>query len=93
MLTPATVSSNFRKASELSGLDFSGEPPGFHELRSLSARLYGKQAGDSFAQHLPGYNSGIMTAKYRDDRGGSGTGLRSGNEFGLNDFELTFIMH
>lgn len=39
------------------------------------------------------HESGIMTAKYRDDRGGSGTGLRSGNEFGLNDFELTFIMH
>lgn len=35
----------------------------------------------------------VNTAKYRDDRGGSGTGLRSGNEFGLNDFELTFIMH
>lgn len=60
---------NEGKPGELSGLDFSGEPPGFHELRSLSARLYGKQAGDSFAQHLLGYKSGIMTAKYRDDRG------------------------
>lgn len=69
VLTPATVSGNFRKTRELSGLDFSGEPPGFHELRSLSTRLYGKQAGDSFAQHLLGHKSGIMTAKYRDDRG------------------------
>lgn len=68
-LTPATVSGNFRKARDLSGLNFSGEPPSFHELRSLSARLYGKQAGDSFAQQLLGHKSGIMTAKYRDDRG------------------------
>lgn len=69
VLTPATVSGNFRKARELSGLDFSGEPPSFHELRSLSARLHGKQSGDSFAQHLLGHKSGVMTAKYRDDRG------------------------
>lgn len=68
-LSPATVSGNFRKARELSGLSFSGEPPSFHELRSLSARLYDKQAGEDFAQHLLGHKSGVMTAKYRDDRG------------------------
>ncbi|QIJ48815.1 tyrosine-type recombinase/integrase [Raoultella ornithinolytica] len=68
-LSPATVSGNFRRARELSGINFSGEPPSFHELRSLSARLYDKQAGESFAQHLLGHKSGIMTAKYRDDRG------------------------
>jgi integrase len=68
-LSPATVSGNFRKARELSGLSFSGEPPSFHELRSLSARLYDKQAGEDFTQHLLGHKSGVMTAKYRDDRG------------------------
>ncbi|CAM6496618.1 integrase [Klebsiella michiganensis] len=68
-LSTTTVSGNFRRARELCGIIFTGEPPSFHELRSLSARLYGKQVGDSFAQHLLGHKSGSMTATYRDDRG------------------------
>lgn len=68
-LSPTTVSNAFRRARELCGINFTGGPPSFHELRSLSARLYSKQVDDSFAQHLLGHKSGSMTATYRDDRG------------------------
>ncbi|EFC0481016.1 tyrosine-type recombinase/integrase, partial [Escherichia coli] len=43
--------------------------PTFHELRSLSARLYEKQISDKFAQHLLGHKSDTMASQYRDDRG------------------------
>lgn len=52
-----------------SGLSFEGDPPTFHELRSLSARLYEKQISDKFAQHLLGHKSDTMASQYRDDRG------------------------
>ncbi|MGY5336410.1 tyrosine-type recombinase/integrase [Vibrio natriegens] len=45
------------------------DPPTFHELRSLSARLYEKQISDKFAQHLLGHKSDTMASQYRDDRG------------------------
>lgn len=44
-------------------------PPTFHEIRSLSARLYGDQYGEKFAQSLLGHKSASMTEKYRDSRG------------------------
>ncbi|EPP0180397.1 tyrosine-type recombinase/integrase, partial [Escherichia coli] len=44
-------------------------PPTFHELRSLSARLYRNQIGDKFAQRLLGHKSDSMAARYRDSRG------------------------
>lgn len=47
----------------------SKDPPTFHELRSLSARLYEKQISDKFAQHLLGHKSDTMASQYRDDRG------------------------
>ena len=50
-------------------LSFEGDPPTFHELRSLSARLYEKQISDKFAQHLLGHKSDTMASQYRDDRG------------------------
>lgn len=45
-------------------------PPTFHELRSLSIRLYHDQGID--AQALAGHNSEDMTSVYRDVRGTSG---------------------
>lgn len=42
-------------------------PPAFHEIRSLSARLYSEQGTD--AQALLGHKSPDMTAIYRDVRG------------------------
>lgn len=44
-------------------------PTSFHEIRSLSARLYADAYGEDFAQALMGHKSGRMTALYRDSRG------------------------
>ena len=44
-------------------------PPSFHEIRSLSERLYNEQHGDKFAQSLLGHKSAKMTSKYDDLRG------------------------
>lgn len=44
-------------------------PATFHEIRSLSARLYADAYGEEFAQALLGHKSGRMTALYRDTRG------------------------
>ncbi|EHK0833266.1 TPA: tyrosine-type recombinase/integrase, partial [Escherichia coli] len=68
-LSSGTVSRYFMRARKASGLSFEGDPPTFHELRSLSARLYEKQISDKFAQHLLGHKSDTMASQYRDDRG------------------------
>jgi integrase len=44
-------------------------PPTFHEIRSLSERLYEKEYGSGFTQKLLGHKSLAMTAKYHDVRG------------------------
>lgn len=44
-------------------------PPSFHEIRSLSIRLYSDEYGAEFAQALVGHKSAEMTALYRDNRG------------------------
>lgn len=45
------------------------EPPTFHELRSLSIRLYTEQFSAEFAQAVAGHKSVDMTNVYRDLRG------------------------
>ncbi|RJF58901.1 integrase [Serratia inhibens] len=44
-------------------------PPTFHEIRSLSGRLYEKERGRHFAQKLLGHTSETMTLKYLNTRG------------------------
>lgn len=44
-------------------------PPSFHEIRSLSERLYREQYGPEFAQAMLGHKSAKMTSKYDDLRG------------------------
>ncbi len=66
---PAQYQGYFMRARKASGLSFEGDPPTFHELRSLSAILYEKQISDKFAQHLLGHKSDTMASQYRDDRG------------------------
>jgi integrase len=58
-------------ARKASGLDFeeSPLPPTFHEIRSLSGRLYEKERGRDFAQKLLGHTSEMMTLKYLNTRG------------------------
>lgn len=59
----------FRQARELSGISWSDSPPPFHELRSLSGRLYAEEKGREFAQRILGHKSSAMTDKYIDGRG------------------------
>ncbi|WP_284454336.1 tyrosine-type recombinase/integrase [Cupriavidus campinensis] len=44
-------------------------PATFHELRSLSARLYTELHGKEFAQQILGHSTAAMTDMYRDVRG------------------------
>lgn len=49
------------------------EPPTFHEMRSLSIRLWTEQAGADFAQAIAGHKDAATTAVYRDVRGSEWT--------------------
>lgn len=49
------------------------EPPTFHEMRSLSIRLWTEQAGADFAQRLAGHKDAATTAVYQDVRGSEWT--------------------
>jgi integrase len=66
------LSDAFKQARERAGIDASAgrTPPSFHEIRSLSERLYREEFGADFAQSVLGHKSAQMTAKYDDLRGG-----------------------
>lgn len=46
----------------------SNNPPTFHEIRSLAARLYKDERGEEFAQKLLGHTSENTTKLYLDER-------------------------
>ncbi|HBE9179195.1 TPA: tyrosine-type recombinase/integrase [Serratia fonticola] len=58
----------FVSARKESGLTFTSTPPTFHEIRSLSGRLYEDEYGKEFAQKLLGHKSMTMTNRYLDRR-------------------------
>lgn len=63
-----TISQMFAKARDAVQITVPGKtPPSFHEIRSLSLRLYADQGIN--AQALAGHKSADMTALYRDVRG------------------------
>lgn len=62
-----TLSRGFKRARDATGLEWEGMPPTFHELRSLSIRLYAEQGVD--VQALAGHKDAATTALYRDVRG------------------------
>ena len=64
---PDRVSKAFTAARELAGIPDEAAPT-FHELRSLSARLY-KAQGNVDVQALLQHSSADMTALYTDPRG------------------------
>lgn len=65
-----TISKRFAAAVEVANLDWGGKgAPTFHELRSLSVRLYERQGGVN-TQELLGHKSAETTAMYSDTRGG-----------------------
>ena len=61
-----TLSKGFKRSRELTNLEWE-HPPTFHDLRSLSVRLYNKQ--DTDAQSLAGHKDPKTTALYIDPRG------------------------
>lgn len=64
-----TISRRFHEALMRLGLDWGDkEPPTFHEIRSLSERLYSEQGGVN-TQELLGHNDPETTALYHDSRG------------------------
>lgn len=68
-LRPDLLSIKFTDALRPLKLDFAGkDPPTFHEIRSLSARLYKKQ-GNVNTQELLGHKSANTTLLYEDGRG------------------------
>jgi len=63
-----TIGQAFAEARDAAGVTVKGKtPPTFHELRSLSLRLYHDQGIN--AQALAGHKSADMTSVYRDVRG------------------------
>jgi integrase len=64
-----TISRRFTDTLGRLGLDFDGkEPPTFHEIRSLSERLYAAQ-GNVNTQELLGHKDPRTTQLYHDSRG------------------------
>lgn len=65
---PDGLTKKFVMARNLAGIEFSENPPTFHEIRSLSGRLYEELHGEEFVQKLLGHKSDKMTKKYLDVR-------------------------
>jgi enterobacteria phage integrase len=67
-IRPSTISSSFTDAVQALGIDWGDKtPPTFHEIRSLSARLYGAQGVNT--QVLLGHSRAETTAIYLNSRG------------------------
>ncbi|EAA9485889.1 integrase, partial [Salmonella enterica] len=65
---PDGLTKTFVKARKASGVNFSNNPPTFHEIRSLAGRLYKNEHGEVFAQKLLGHTSENTTKLYLDER-------------------------
>ncbi len=76
-LRPTTISGVFAEARDKADITWSAgkTPPTFHEIRSLSARLYDEQGVN--AQALLGHKSADMTSLYRDVRGAEWVEVRT----------------
>jgi integrase len=72
MVRAPMISMAFQRAREKAGIAATEgrTPPSFHEIRSLSERLYREEFGADFAQAMLGHKSAQMTSKYDDLRGG-----------------------
>lgn len=66
---PDGLTKKFAAARKLTEINFSENPPTFHEIRSLAGRLYKEEFGDEFAQRLLGHTSEATTKLYLDERG------------------------
>jgi len=70
-ISPNGLSNAFQAAREAAGIVATEgrTPPSFHEIRSLSERLYREQYGKEFAQAMLGHKNEKMTNEYDDMRG------------------------
>lgn len=67
-ITANTQTTNFKKAGDKADIDWGeGTQATFHEMRSLSKRLYREQGINT--KNLLGHKSQQQTDKYHDDRG------------------------
>ena len=67
-VTANTLTTNFKKARDKTDIDWGeGTPATFHEMRSLSERLYRQQGINT--KNLLGHKNQQQTDKYHDDRG------------------------
>ncbi|ELM3722647.1 tyrosine-type recombinase/integrase [Edwardsiella piscicida] len=67
-LVPDTLTKGFSRLMDKCGLVQEIYPPSFHEIRSLSSRMYQAQYGTEFCQRLLGHKNRHMTEKYLDLR-------------------------
>ncbi|WP_277973201.1 tyrosine-type recombinase/integrase [Pantoea agglomerans] len=65
---PDSLTKGFVRARKNAEVILSDNPPTFHEIRSLSGRLFESEYGKTFAQKLLGHKSEKMTEKYLDAR-------------------------
>lgn len=72
MVRAPMISMAFQRAREKAKVEAAEgrTPPSFHEIRSLSERLYREEFGAEFAQAMLGHKNAQMTSKYDDLRGG-----------------------
>lgn len=66
-----TLTTAFAEARKGAGVQLDAPvPASFHEIRSLSLRLYAEAYGETFAKALAGHKSDEMVALYQDKRDG-----------------------
>lgn len=65
---PDSLTKGFVTARNNADIELRDNPPTFHEIRSLSGRLFETEYGKQFAQKLLGHKSERMTEKYLDTR-------------------------
>jgi len=65
-----TLTKGFSRVRDKTALQWEGkEPPTFHEIRSLSIRLWKSLKGKDFAQALAGHKQSTTTDTYTNERG------------------------
>lgn len=74
-----TITRRFAEIRDLVGVvgEPNKEPPSFHEIRSLSIRLYTEKYSPDFAQAIAGHKDSSTTAIYRDSRGSEWVQVRA----------------
>jgi len=73
-LHPDTISRSFKRARDDAEITWNGTPATFHEIRSLSERLYREQGVDT--RLLCGHSHQKMTDRYNDLRGSDWSELK-----------------